>query len=69
MHLLMAGADLIYIRDLLGHSSVQTTEIYARTDTEFKRNALQKASNNILDTQIPQWAADKDLLDWLNTFK
>ncbi|WP_051578013.1 tyrosine-type recombinase/integrase [Sporolactobacillus terrae] len=30
MHLLENGVNLIYIRDFLGHSSVTTTEIYAR---------------------------------------
>ncbi|WP_208860878.1 hypothetical protein [Paenibacillus alginolyticus] len=28
MHLLQSGANLIYIRDLLGHVDVKTTEIY-----------------------------------------
>ncbi|WP_297613128.1 tyrosine-type recombinase/integrase [uncultured Sutterella sp.] len=30
MNLLASGVELIYIRDLLGHSSVTSTEIYAR---------------------------------------
>ena len=34
MHLLQAGVNLIYIRDLLGHADVSTTEIYARADAE-----------------------------------
>ena len=29
MHLLQAGVNLVYIRDLLGHVSVQTTDVYA----------------------------------------
>jgi site-specific recombinase XerD len=32
MHLIQAGVNLIYIRDLLGHADVSTTEIYARAD-------------------------------------
>ena len=28
MHLLQAGVNLVYIRDILGHVSIQTTEIY-----------------------------------------
>ncbi|WP_407635233.1 tyrosine-type recombinase/integrase [Kyrpidia tusciae] len=43
MHLLQAGVNLIYIRDLLGHSDVTTTEIYARADAEMKRRALESA--------------------------
>lgn len=48
MHLTQADVNIIYIRDLLGHSSVQVTERYARADTRSKRKALEKASKNIL---------------------
>ncbi len=34
MHLLQAGVNLVYIRDLLGHVSVQTTDVYARADSK-----------------------------------
>jgi len=34
MHLLQAGVNLVYIRDILGHVSVQTTEGYARSDSK-----------------------------------
>ena len=30
MHMLHAGINLFYIRDILGHVDVSTTEIYAR---------------------------------------
>ena len=43
MHLLQAGVNLVYIRDILGHVSVQTTEIYARADSRAKRKAIEKA--------------------------
>jgi site-specific recombinase XerD len=42
MHLLQAGVNLVYIRDLLGHVSIKTTEIYARADSKQKRIALEK---------------------------
>jgi len=40
MHLLQSGVNLVYIRDLLGHADVSTTEVYARADKRFKREAL-----------------------------
>ncbi len=43
MHMLQAGVNLVYIRDVLGHVSVLTTEIYARADSKQKRIALEKA--------------------------
>lgn len=33
MHLLQAGVNLVYIRDILGHRSIKTTEVYARADS------------------------------------
>ena len=43
MHLLQSGVNLVYIRDLLGHVDVSTTEVYARADERFKREALMLA--------------------------
>lgn len=43
MGMLKAGIHLIYIRDFLGHSNVVTTEVYARSDTEMKRKALEQS--------------------------
>jgi site-specific recombinase XerD len=37
MHLYEAGVPLPYIRDILGHVDLSTTEIYARASTEAKR--------------------------------
>lgn len=65
--LLRAGVDLIYIRDLLGHVSVQTTEIYARVDGEMKRKALEKVSGTVGRDQLPTWQKDKTLLEWLQS--
>ena len=65
--LLRAGVDLIYIRDILGHVSVQTTEIYARVDGEMKRKALEKATGNNTNDTMPIWQKDKQLLEWLNS--
>ena len=65
MHLVQAGVNIVYIRDLLGHVSVQTTEVYARADSDAKRKALENASKNIVpDTKFPQ-TEKEELLDWL----
>jgi site-specific recombinase XerD len=65
INLLRAGVDLIYIRDILGHASVQTTEIYARVDGEMKRKALEEASGNVVNDEMPSWQQDKSLMEWL----
>ena len=43
MHLLQAGVNLVYLRDLLRHISVQTTDVYARADSKQKWEAFEKA--------------------------
>lgn len=65
MHLLQAGVNLIYIRDLLGHVDIATTEVYARADTELKRKALEQAYPNMVSEGLPQWNQDEDLISWL----
>lgn len=68
MHLLEAGVNLIYIRDLLGHVNVTTTEIYLRANTEIKRNALEAAYMEVVTQDTPVWDQDTDLLNWLEDF-
>ena len=69
MHWLQAGLDLYYIKDLLGHSSIQTTEIYARADGKAKRDALEKVYDQDVTkkTVIPKWHQQPKLLDYLKS--
>ena len=67
MHLLQAGVNLVYIRDILGHVSIQTTEIYARADSKQKREALESAYVNMIPNDITErsWEKDQELKIWL----
>lgn len=65
MHLLEGGVNLIYIRDFLGHESITTTEIYAKSNPEIKRKAIESASLNVLPEDRYTTDQKKDLLDWL----
>ena len=65
MHLLQAGVNLVYIRDLLGHVSIKTTEVYARADSLTKRKALEKAYQSATQEQLPVWQKNQNLLRWL----
>jgi len=69
IHLLEAGVPMVHIKDILGHSDLRTTEIYAKVSVEEKRKAL----NNVFDkdndlTNIEcSWNKDDKLLDFLMT--
>jgi len=64
--LIDAGIPLIYIRDLLGHKSVTTTEVYAKVSTERRREVLGKAAIVLGDESYPDWTEDDDLMGWLS---
>ena len=66
MHLLQAGVNIYYIRNILGHVDIKTTEVYARADTEMKRKAIEQA----YPTPVPErgnWKDNSNLMDWLKT--
>ncbi|MGI5186170.1 tyrosine-type recombinase/integrase [Dactylosporangium sp. CA-152071] len=65
MHLYEAGVPLPYIRDILGHIDLSTTEIYARASTEAKRKALEAAYTDTTSDDLSEWNQDPGLLDWL----
>lgn len=65
VHLLEAGVNLIYIRDILGHVSVTTTEVYAKVSVESKRKYLEQhsATYSTGDKYTPE--EKDDLIKWL----
>jgi integrase/recombinase XerD len=65
MHLLENGVNLIYIRDILGHASVVTTEVYAKANPEMKRRAVEAAATRTLGPSHYDQATRQDLLAWL----
>lgn len=67
MHLVQADVNLIYIRDILGHADVRTTEVYAKADSDAKRQALEKAAQAIQLPERTPWTEDADMMDWLKS--
>ncbi len=64
MHLLQSGVNLVYIRDLRGNVSVQITEIYAGTDSQKKREAIEQAYTHVMSPAAkPQWEGNPDLIE------
>lgn len=46
MHLYAAGVDLTLIADWLGHSNLETVQVYARATVDMKRKATSKLSED-----------------------
>jgi len=65
MQLLESKVELIHIRDFLGHKSVLTTEIYARTNPKYTFEAVKNAYKNITTDRIPIWKGNDELLTML----
>lgn len=66
VHLLQAGVNVIYIRDILGHVDISTTQIYTRVDVELRRRALESAPLPGMDLPPQSWTEDADLVAWLD---
>ena len=65
MHLLEANINLIYIRDFLGHESVETTQIYAKANPEIKRKFIEKAGDALIIEDKYSKEEKTDLINWL----
>jgi site-specific recombinase XerD len=68
MHMLESGINIVYIRDILGHVDISTTEVYAKANLEMKRKALEKVSLVPDCNTTPHWMNDSNLLSWLEGF-
>ena len=62
MHLLEAGLTLVDIRDILGHASIKTTEIYLKINIELKRNAILNVYKNNDSFEESSWIKDENVL-------
>jgi integrase/recombinase XerD len=68
MHLFQVVANFVYIREILGHVSIQTTEIDATVDSKQKRNALEKAYVDVNSNEELIWIKNANLVTWLKRF-
>jgi site-specific recombinase XerD len=65
MHLYRSGMPLALLAEWLGHENPETTLIYAYADTEMKRKAIEKASENSPLNALPEtgiWENDEDII-------
>jgi len=63
MHLYQMGMPLSYIKDFLGHTCVNTTDIYARADVTMLKTALEKVTKSAgVQDELPIWQDNEELI-------
>ena len=64
-HLLEAGVDIVTIRNILGHVSVQTTQIYAEMSQDSVDKKLKEWNDAWFGSKIEMKESKKDIPDFL----
>jgi site-specific recombinase XerD len=64
-HLLEAGVDIVTIRNILGHVSVQTTQIYAEMSQDSVDKKLKEWNDTWFGSKIELKESKKDIPDFL----
>lgn len=63
MHLYQDGVPLSYVKDVLGHSNINTTSIYASADLEMLRRAMEPLSKPLgTFAPLPDWRSERERL-------
>ena len=65
MHLVQANVNTIYIKEILGHADISTTEVYARARQRSKTCGTGKSLYVWNYLALPNWEQDADLIAWL----
>lgn len=69
VHLHDIGVPYTNIRDILGHASVKTTEIYARLSIAQKHKYMSSLSEGVELKHAPSvWETKEDFYDWLDKY-
>ncbi|MCD8339994.1 MAG: site-specific integrase [Burkholderiales bacterium] len=68
MEMLGSGVDLMQIKDILGHASLTSTEVYAKADPKFKSKAVEMASKKqFLPEAVSEAEGNWNLNEWLKS--
>ena len=63
MHLYQDGVPLSYVKEVLGHSNINTTSIYASADLEMLRKVMEPLDMDLpTASPMPRWDNEKERL-------
>lgn len=65
-HLVETNVPIIYIKDFLGHESIDTTLIYSKINGKIKNETIINNSLKLDNQEIIYHLNDNELLDWLD---
>lgn len=65
--MLNSGIDILIISNFLGHSSIETTMVYAKITDENKRKILEKAYFDTESKELPDWIKNNDIMEFLES--
>ena len=68
-HLINKGVSVLEVKEFLGHSSLESTQIYITTDIMKKRDALKTIENQIIEDNITISCTNDDIYNWLNNLE
>ncbi len=69
MHMVEAGINLIYIRDFLGHESIETTQVYAKANPEIRRKAIERMESKTASLSMSDWNENPDIMSFLHSLR
>lgn len=64
VHLVEADVNIIYVRDFMGHSSVKTTEIYAKISSKSRSEAVEKAAASLITESAYGEEERSAIMEW-----
>lgn len=67
--MLNSGIDILIISNFLGHSSIETTMVYAKVTDENKRKILEKAYFDTESKELPDWIKNNDIMEFLESLQ
>lgn len=65
MQLVNLGWGIEVVKDILGHESITTTQLYLSANSKLKRDSIEETYLDIIPTEKPIWVESPTIKSWL----